>query len=52
VRDEWEAKKPEIEERISKTLGETWTVITNPNLLYANSDDEDYKARVGSVIMW
>jgi len=52
VRDEWEAKKPELEERVSKALGETWTISVNPNLLYANTDDEDRKSNIGSVIYW
>ncbi|KIW27785.1 uncharacterized protein PV07_07493 [Cladophialophora immunda] len=52
VRDEWESKKPEIEARISKALGEAWTVTTNPHLLYVYTDDESYKARIGDVIMW
>jgi hypothetical protein len=52
VRDEWESKKPEIEERVSKALGETWTVAANPNLLYTNTDDDDRKASIGSVILW
>jgi len=52
VRDEWENKKPDIEARISKALGEQWTVTANPNLLYANTDEDSYKERVGSVIYW
>ncbi|KEF59413.1 uncharacterized protein A1O9_04257 [Exophiala aquamarina CBS 119918] len=52
VRDEWESKKPEIEERISKALGETWTISVNPNLLYANTDDEGRKSNIGAVIYW
>jgi hypothetical protein len=52
VRDEWESKKPEIEARISKALGEAWTVTTNPNLLYVYTDDESYKSRIGSIVYW
>ncbi|KIW76401.1 hypothetical protein Z517_11147 [Fonsecaea pedrosoi CBS 271.37] len=52
VRDEWESKKPEIEARISKTLGEAWTVTTNPNQLYMYTNDESYKSRIGNIIMW
>ncbi|EXJ73839.1 uncharacterized protein A1O5_03601 [Cladophialophora psammophila CBS 110553] len=52
VRDEWESKKPEIEARVSKALGEAWTVTTNPNLLYVYTDDESYKSRIGTVITW
>lgn len=52
MRDEWETKRPELEERISKILGEKWTVTTNPNLLYVYTTDESYKARIGEVITW
>ncbi|KIX00628.1 uncharacterized protein Z518_09693 [Rhinocladiella mackenziei CBS 650.93] len=52
VRDEWESKKPEHEEKISKILGEAWTITTNPNLLYVCTDDESYKSRIGTVITW
>ena len=52
MRDEWDVKKPETEERISKALGEAWTVVVNPNLVYVYTDDESYKSRIGSVISW
>jgi hypothetical protein len=52
VRDEWESKRPEFEARISKALGEPWTVTTNPNLLYVYTEDESYKSRIGTVITW
>ena len=52
MRDEWESKRPEFEEKISKALGESWTIVANPNLLYVYTDDESYKSRIGSVIVW
>jgi hypothetical protein len=52
VRDEWESKKPDFEAKISKALGETWTVTTNPHLLYVYTDDESYKSRIGDIITW
>ena len=41
-----------MEEKISELLGVPWTITANANLIYANADDESYKSRVGSVIMW
>ncbi|ETI24879.1 hypothetical protein G647_04249 [Cladophialophora carrionii CBS 160.54] len=52
VRDEWESKRPEFEAKISKTLGQPWTVTTNPNLLYVYTDDDSYKSRIGEIITW
>ena len=50
-RDEWEAKRREIEEKISKLLGETWNISVNPNLLFANVGDP-YQSQIGNVTMW
>lgn len=52
VRDEWEAKKPNLEERVSKALGEPWTLKADMNLLYTQTDDKDYASRVGTVTTW
>jgi len=52
LRDNWEAKRPELESKISQLLGETWTISVNPNLLYAYAEDDSGKERLGDVIMW
>lgn len=52
VRDEFEAKKPEFEEKLSNLLGQPWTISANMNLIYANVSDESYQSRVGSCVSW
>ncbi|EXJ60291.1 hypothetical protein A1O7_04443 [Cladophialophora yegresii CBS 114405] len=52
VRDEWDSKRPDFEDRISRTLGQPWTVTANSNLLYVYTEDESYKSRIGEIITW
>ncbi|KAI0190696.1 hypothetical protein EV127DRAFT_388616 [Xylaria flabelliformis] len=51
VRDEWDAKKGEVEAKISEILGVAWTIDVNPNQIYAYSESSAYaKERIGSCL--
>ncbi|KAI0453893.1 hypothetical protein F5B21DRAFT_504782 [Xylaria acuta] len=51
VRDDWDAKKGNIEARLSEILGVAWTVDVNPNQIYAYSDSSAYaKENLGSCL--
>ncbi|KAI0467331.1 hypothetical protein F4859DRAFT_495029 [Xylaria cf. heliscus] len=51
VRDDWDAKKGNIEARLSETLGVPWTVDVNPNQIYAYSDSSAYaKENLGACL--
>jgi hypothetical protein len=52
VRDEFEAHRADLEEKLSKQLGgETWKIDVNPNLLYAYATEGSYgNTSLGSCI--
>lgn len=50
MRDEWEAKKPELEKKISDILGVAWTIDINPNQIYAYADDGYAKESPGAML--
>ncbi|KAI1478536.1 hypothetical protein F4774DRAFT_385191 [Daldinia eschscholtzii] len=50
VRDEWENKKSDLEQKLSDTLMTPWTVDVNPNQLYAYATEGYAKESLGSCI--
>ncbi|KAI3319863.1 hypothetical protein HD806DRAFT_508146 [Xylariaceae sp. AK1471] len=52
VRDGWDAKKAEVEQNISDTLGVAWTIDVNPNQIYAYAKEgNDYpRSNLGHCI--
>jgi hypothetical protein len=52
VRDDWDAKKEELEKKLSGILGVAWTVDVNPNQIFAYAKDDNGYARqnLGSCI--
>jgi hypothetical protein len=42
VRDEWENKKAEKEEEVSKLLGVPWTFDINPNAIFPYAEEGSY----------
>ncbi|KAI0424106.1 hypothetical protein F5Y09DRAFT_348065 [Xylaria sp. FL1042] len=45
VRDDWDAKKGEIEAKITALLGTEWTIDVNPNQVYAYATEDKPYAR-------
>ncbi|OAP65583.1 hypothetical protein AYL99_01555 [Fonsecaea erecta] len=52
VRDEWEWMREKVRSRVGVALGNSWNVVTDPELLYVYADDDSQKARLGNIIMW
>lgn len=51
VRDDWDAKKGDIESKLSEILGVAWTINVNPHQIYAYSDSSAYaKENLGSCL--
>ncbi|KAI5859929.1 hypothetical protein GGS23DRAFT_254771 [Durotheca rogersii] len=50
IRDDWDSKKPEFEQKLSKVLTVPWTIDVNPNQLYPYADSSYAKDRLGSCI--
>ncbi|OTA65826.1 hypothetical protein K449DRAFT_462916 [Hypoxylon sp. EC38] len=50
VRDEWDNKKPEIEQQLSDVLTIPWTIDVNPDQIYAYATDGYAKQSLGSCI--
>lgn len=50
VRDEWENKKDEYEQRLSGLLGAPWTIDINLRQVYAYAQDGYAKESPGSMI--
>ncbi|TGJ80326.1 hypothetical protein E0Z10_g8446 [Xylaria hypoxylon] len=51
VRDDWDAKKGDVEAKISEVLGTAWTIEVNPNQIYAYADSSAYaKENLGACI--
>ncbi|KAI1751041.1 hypothetical protein F4782DRAFT_201606 [Xylaria castorea] len=51
VRDDWDAKKGDVEAKISEILGVAWTIDVNPNQIYAYSESSAYaKERLGACL--
>jgi hypothetical protein len=50
VRDEWEAKKPDLEKQLSELLGEAWTFDVNPQAIWPYATDSFAKDRLGSCL--
>ncbi|KAK2590944.1 hypothetical protein QQS21_011363 [Conoideocrella luteorostrata] len=50
IRDNWEAKKADLEKVISDRLGTSWTVDINPSQIYAYAKDGYAKESTGSMI--
>ncbi|KAI0098424.1 hypothetical protein F4814DRAFT_121591 [Daldinia grandis] len=50
IRDEWDNKKSDIEQKLSDTLTTPWTVDVNPNQLYAYAEEGYAKESLGSCI--
>ncbi|KAK6952640.1 hypothetical protein Daesc_004930 [Daldinia eschscholtzii] len=50
VRDDWENKKSDLEQKLSDTLTTPWTVDVNPNQLYAYATEGYAKESLGSCI--
>ncbi|KAI8627621.1 hypothetical protein F5Y19DRAFT_465808 [Xylariaceae sp. FL1651] len=50
VRDAWDAKKEELEGKISEILGTPWTIDVNPNQIYAYANDGYAKESLGACI--
>lgn len=44
LRDEYTAKIPELEAKITELLGEEWKLDVNPNLVYAYAEPDSYAA--------
>jgi hypothetical protein len=41
VRDDWDAKKADVEKKLSDILGEPWTIDVNPNQIYVYAKDNN-----------
>ncbi|KAI0409299.1 hypothetical protein F4802DRAFT_243833 [Xylaria palmicola] len=51
VRDDWDAKKGNLETKLSEILGTAWTVDVNPNQVFAYSDKSAYaKENLGACL--
>ncbi|KAI8965553.1 hypothetical protein F5Y11DRAFT_294758 [Daldinia sp. FL1419] len=50
IRDEWDNKKSDLEQKLSDTLTRPWTVDVNPNQLYAYATESYAKESLGSCI--
>lgn len=50
VRDNWENKKADHEQKLSETLGVPWSFTFDPKLIYANCDAEDWANRIGTAV--
>ncbi|KAI1656083.1 hypothetical protein F4813DRAFT_365262 [Daldinia decipiens] len=50
IRDEWDNKKSDLEQKLSDTLATPWTVDVNPNQLYAYAEEGYAKESLGSCI--
>ncbi|KAI1644978.1 uncharacterized protein F4817DRAFT_345192 [Daldinia loculata] len=50
IRDEWDNKKFDLEQKLSDTLTTSWTVDVNPNQLYAYAEEGYAKESIGSCI--
>ena len=50
VRDNWEAKQPELEEQISKLLGTPWKVSVDPGYLWSIGEEGFVKQNPGGAI--
>lgn len=50
IRDDWDAKKPDLEKKLSATLETAWTIDVNPNALYAYASSDYAKQALGSLI--
>lgn len=50
VRDDWENKKTDHEQKLSDVLGQPWTVDINPLALFPYAKDGYAKESTGSMI--
>ncbi|KAL1889737.1 hypothetical protein Sste5346_008723 [Sporothrix stenoceras] len=50
IRDSWENKKSESEQKISEILGTAWTIDINPNAIYPYGDSDYAKDSLGDLI--
>lgn len=50
VRDDWDAKKADVEARITEILGVPWTIEVNPNQIYAYAKSGYAKENLGACI--
>jgi hypothetical protein len=51
LRDEYTAKIPELEAKITELLGEEWKLDINPNLIYAYAEPDSYaSSSLGSCL--
>lgn len=45
VRDDWDAKKGDLETKFTEILGTKWTIDVNPNQVFAYAGEERSYAR-------
>ncbi|GAP91548.1 hypothetical protein SAMD00023353_6500460 [Rosellinia necatrix] len=50
VRDDWDAKKGDIETKLSEIFGVAWTINVNPNQVYAYAKDGYAKENLGACL--
>ena len=50
LRDNWDAKKPELEKELSDILGEPWTIEVDPLQIYAYATEGYAKESTGSML--
>jgi len=50
VRDEWDAKKADLEKNLSEALGTEWTIEADPLAIYPYATSDWGKNSIGSVL--